>query len=614
MRRLSWSVLMFALLLSSPPSRAAEPSPAEEEPIYQGKTLSEWIGGLKDPQWETNRIAVKALAVFGPKKETVSALRTVLKSDDVRVVLIAAQTLGKFGVKAKEALPELRGAYKRVSAGPPKLAPGERYLDGYVKLFTDACRAVAEALILIDTDPGPELAPILIEALKSDDADKRRDIVIKLGKLGPEAAKTTVPALIGVLTHTENRVQRPTGSSYVRTSSSDIPLEKIKEIRREAVKSLGRIGPPAKPALHAITLAMKSAAPDKNSRVIQMEASDKPVGSADATIPTKSFTFFTDKAMLQACAEALARIRPEAKGTFGALRLALRDLDEGIRWAALCALLETGQDPKDLMPFFLKFLRDKDAAYRRIAVEASVKFGAETKQVVPAVTRALKDEDASVRESAAGALGEFGPKAKQCVSALIPALKDSEEQVRRQAAESLGKIRVTDKDVIPALIAALEDKDDDVVMTAGEALTKFGAEAKTAIPALIIGLKTSGPQKRSIFCFLLGQFGPVAKEAIPALEKTPQDDPDECVRLGAYTALAKIDSSRAKDTVIRLIDSIENKEVRGAAVECLGLLGPDARDALPVLRRLREDAPQIAGVIDIAIEAIEKPKKKPGER
>ena len=142
-------------------------------------------------------------------------------------------------------------------------------------------QAIAEALILVDDHPGPEMVSILLEILETGDADKRRDIVIQFGKLGPDAAKTTVPALIGVLADTDKDVSRPTSNWR---SSNAFPLEKIKEIRLEAVKSLGRIGAAAKPALHALTLAMKTAAPEKATRVQQLEVSDKPASSADAKI------------------------------------------------------------------------------------------------------------------------------------------------------------------------------------------------------------------------------------------------------------------------------------------------------------------------------------------
>ena len=99
MRRHSWSVLMFVPLMLSASSRAVEPVSAEE-PIYQGRTLTEWIEDLKDPKNDNHSAAAQALAVFGPKKESVSALADALKEGDRTVILHAAQTLGKFGPRA----------------------------------------------------------------------------------------------------------------------------------------------------------------------------------------------------------------------------------------------------------------------------------------------------------------------------------------------------------------------------------------------------------------------------------------------------------------------------------------------------------------------------------
>jgi HEAT repeat protein len=616
-----WSMPVAVLLVLSGSIRADEPAPPAEEPIYQGKTLTEWIADFKDPKKATQRAAVHSLAVFGPKKEVVSALTTALKSEDVEVVVPAAGALGKFGFKAKEALPELRAAYKRLSAGPPPLTGDKKYSTEYLKMFADAHRAVAEALLLIDDHPGVELAPILLEALKTGDAEKRRDIVIKLGKLGPAAAQTTVPALIGVLKDTEEAARQASPPVIPASlhSSGNSSNSREREIRLEAVKSLGRIGPAAKPALHALTMAMKLAAPEKEARVEQMEGWDKPIGSADAKKVVMSFTTVTgDKAMLRACADALGRIRPQAKGTMGALRLALRDLDEGVRWAALCALLESGQDAKEVVPILLNYARHKDAAFRRVAIQALGKSGSEAKRIVPVLTAVLKDKDASLRASAAEAMGEVGPKAKMAVPALIGALKDTEAKVRESAAEALGKIGAADEKVISALLAALQDKEDSVIRAVVLAFIQFGAKAKSAIPSLLDLIRSADRKQRAGACVLLGSIGPAAKEAIPTLEKQAQEDSEVIVRLFAHTALAQIDPSRLTAVVRRLIAEVQgkNEEVRLAAAECLGFLGPDARDALSTLRELRERSNDIAlnfALVD-AIEKIEKPKESSEER
>lgn len=586
MRRHIGLLLLFVSLMLSASGRA------EEEPVYQGKTLGEWIDDLKDPKWEIQRAAAQSLAVFGPKKEVVSALTTALKNKDAGVVLTAAQTLGKFGLKAKEALPELRVAYKRLSASPPKLAAGKKHSQRYLKMFAEARHSIAEALILIDDHPGPEFAPILLEALKNGDADKRRDIVIRLGYLGPDAAKTTVPALIGIFTDTDERVRQqseathsyPGGSSPSLESFSEVPLEKVNEIRLEAVKSLGRIGPAAKPALHALTLAMKIAAPEKEARMQRIEG--WPIESTDAKKVSFSFTVVTgDKAMHQACAEALGRIRSESKGTIGALRVALRDLDEGVRWAALCALLESGQDTKEFVPILLNFLRDKDAALRRVAAEALGKSKGEPKQIVPP---------------------------------LLTALKDTEAKVRAAAAEALGKIGVADKEVIRGLVVLLGNKEIDVFSAASMALGRFGPQAKAAVPRLLALFHDSDAEKRLMTCLTLGTIGPSAKKAITPLAKIAMDDSAEHVRLAAHAALAQIDSSRLNDTLALLTktlqrdsDNDKDKQVILTAAFGLILLRRDARDVLPKLRALRDQTSDadMKEVIDKVIEAIEHPEK-----
>jgi HEAT repeat protein len=601
MGRSRWSVLLLVPLLLSASDRAAEPAPADEEPVYQGKSMTEWVGDLKEAANARKRsAAVRAMAVFGPRKAVVSALAAVIETDDGKgegneAIRDATRTLGQFGPKAKEALPALRARYERLS-GDPDERKRRPFLRG----------AVAEALILIDEHPGPDLASLLLEALKNSDAGKRRDIVVRLGKLGAEAAKTTVPALIAILEDPAEEARRP--GAWASESSN--PGENAADVRLEAVQSLGRIGPAARPAIHALTLALKKAAPAKYDVVQQMEVSDKPVGSSGAKVRTLTFALVTgDEPMLQACAEALGRIRPEAKGTVGALRLALRDSDEGVRWAALCALLDCGCDGKELTPILVPFLRDKDAALRQVAMKALGKCGSPAKEVLPHLTAALQDDNATVREAAVKALGERGSEASEAVSPLIGALEDSETAVRSAAVESLGKIGGADREVVPALVAALGDKEMTVMGAAGMELAKRGSSAKAAIPPLVAMLQESEPTKRGGACLILARFGPTAKEAIPALEKMARGDSEEFDRLAAHTALAKIDSSRVKETVRLLSAALGSKDkmVREAAVECLAAIGPEARDAVPTLRGLGENSADFSlkSGIDAALELIQ---------
>lgn len=56
---------------------------AEEEPSYQGKTLSQWIEALKDENWLVRSGAADALATIGPDAKAAPALVNALKDEDM---------------------------------------------------------------------------------------------------------------------------------------------------------------------------------------------------------------------------------------------------------------------------------------------------------------------------------------------------------------------------------------------------------------------------------------------------------------------------------------------------------------------------------------------------
>ena len=579
--RLVLVVMAFAMSRSG---RAAEPP---EEPVYQGKTRAEWVGELKAPAVSTRRAVAEALHVFGPAKGVVPALAAALKDDYWEVLFTAAQTLGKFGPRAREALPALKAALKRVEAEPQPGGyppPGSAAAESRAK----ARRAIAEALVLIDNRPSPALAPALLEAFKSDDAGKRRAAVMALAKLGPDAAKVTAPALIGGLQDGDNTV------------------------RLEAIHALGRIGPAAKPALHALTLLMKKGYRERMESARMIPAPDT-YNPSEIRDTYRVVYHQSNKELCVACAEALGRIRPEAKGKVAAMRMALRDLDEYVRGAALFVLTETVKDAAELLPVIRPLLRDKNDALRQAALEAVAGSQGSAKQVVPALAAALKDESMTVRARAAELLAKRGKDAKPAVPALLTALKDAEPLVRSAAAESLGAVAAQDKEVIGALLSALDDREDSVFGAAAVALSKSGQRARAAVPRLLALTKSPDARQRATVCFLLGYFGPTAKDALPALEKLSTTDPRELVRLAAHFAMAKVDASRSKETVRLLSAALGSKDadLAQAALKCLGFLGPQARAALPALRALRESTSDFAmrSPIDSVIEEIQKSEK-----
>jgi HEAT repeat protein len=206
---------------------------------------------------------------------------------------------------------------------------------------------------------------------------------------------------------------------------------------------------------------------------------------------------------------------------------------------------------------WIQDLKDKDADTRQKAAYALGHIR-RSRAVVPALIDAVHDSDYQVREEVVVALGRLGPRAQSAVPLLIESLKDKDGGVRERSADSLGKIGCDNDAVIPALIDALKEK--DVRLHAARALGSFGAKAKVAVPALIA----------------------MAKEGTPASKSDSDSPPDK-------------PSSKAKPS---------RSLVRVAAISALGGIGPDAKEAIPLLTQAAKD--KDAKVRDAAQEALRK--------
>ena len=93
---------------SSPPVASSQPSdlPTKpQEPLYEGRTLVDWQGDLRDASSEVREKATQALGHFGDK--AVPILAQTLGEPDPDVRWAAAYALGEIGPAAKDAVPAL---------------------------------------------------------------------------------------------------------------------------------------------------------------------------------------------------------------------------------------------------------------------------------------------------------------------------------------------------------------------------------------------------------------------------------------------------------------------------------------------------------------------------
>jgi HEAT repeat protein len=178
--------------------------------------------------------------------------------------------------------------------------------------------------------------------------------------------------------------------------------------------------------------------------------------------------------------------------------------------------------------------------------------------LVPILLSLLKDPDRDVRVRVLTALGNFGGQAHRVMPALRLALKET----------------------------ALEDDDEFVRIRAAHALLQVGPEPDSEVAGLIDSLQNELEVLRFHAAVALGNLGRTARSAVSALIHTALWDEDPAVRVEAAVSLWKIE--RKGPLVIPVLSealAAENELICWMAADALGQIGPEAREAVPALRR-----------------------------
>jgi HEAT repeat protein len=177
------------------------------------------------------------------------------------------------------------------------------------------------------------------------------------------------------------------------------------------------------------------------------------------------------------------------------------------------------------------------------------------------------------------------------VRSLLSLLEDHDPSVRSQAATALGDFAGEAHRVLPALHAALkgaalQDADEAVRTAAVRALLQAGPQPASEVAALVDALHEEIDVVRFHAAIALGNLGREARAAVPALTHAHLWDADPAVRVEAAVALWKIDRKGAV-VIPALIKALgdDNEMLCWIAADCLGQMGPEAREAVPALRQ-----------------------------
>lgn len=303
--------------------------------------------------------------------------------------------------------------------------PGRSLADVDRLLENKDPRIRSKAVETLRLEFGPQAVPSLIRTLNDSDAAVRRDAIRALASIQPPAPETILA--LTKLTHDPDR-----------------------GVRRTAVAALGDLR-----AVPALTQALKD--PDKDIRRNAERALRRIATSAGGP-----------------------HDREAASAAIAALTEALRDADKDLRYVAAGSLGVIGPAARDAIPTLAATMKDPDPSVRRVATQALGRIGGDA--VVPALALALKDPQ--VADTAVSALAGLGPVARDAAPALIDYVKTGDDRVRPAALMALAKIGPVVVEVVPTLTLALNDTDAGVREAAVKALGLIGPPARSALPAL----------------------------------------------------------------------------------------------------------------------------------
>ena len=457
------------------------------------------IEALDDPEPDVQRGAAAALSECGPFAEpAVQGLTAVVRRIRATEAIIA---LGKLGVAAEPALPELRLALgdkqARIEAAKAIWLIGHEAsaLTVLIENIPSATEGLADLPRFFELEVGPAAQPaipLLLNMLTADHgphSGKRYAAIFILGTIGP-AAREAVPALLAAYE------QEPTSDSWG-------PLWIT------IFETLGKIGPDAKSALPRVLGTLDSPPENRFDRPRVCEAAIKALGGigpqSPEVIPTLLNAFELNyQGQHHAATDALYRLGPDAKDAVPKLI----ELLQKNMWASDVNRVLRGIGPaaKDAVPAMMQCFDKSDTNTRFSILEALQAMGSSAGAAVPRLVEALKDpglkhspeemfavralwridQNPAALEAALDALkskerwrqwpipvlGEMGPKAHAALVPLREKLNADDAQVRVGAAEAIWRIS-GDPEMVRLSEGMLRGDDQLAAVLAAEALWKI---------------------------------------------------------------------------------------------------------------------------------------------
>ena len=471
----------------------------------------------------------------------------------------AAETLGRLGQDAIEAVPALLTAMQREDT------VGLRQPCPCLVADQSSRRPVVQAIVDLIEDVSAPAREIQVGSLyKNDEYYYRKTSYRILAMIGPKA-QAAVPALIAGLTDDQ------------LLSSDD---------RAECAEALGEIGPAAAVAVPALTRCFAAYAWDENvaiSAAAALGSLGPAAADAVAELAHALDDNFAHANVKLEAARALQKIGPRSRPAATVLAKSLKHRDDWVRQNAAAALVRIGTDAKPVAPTLREMLSCEKTEIRPYAAVALLKICPGDPEALSVLIACLQDKTIELRAQSAVAAAVLGPAGGPAVPALIKALEDRNDFVREWVADALGRIGEPAQDAVPNLTKALSDKTVGVRRYGAESLGRLGGLARSSEAALVAHKHDPSPDVRI--------------QVVLALHKITGDSagvPMLIEILGAEDPYGMFKDAKTKASPQERLDALQSAlrsraQLRSTVTDSLAIFGGAARSAIPALECLMRD-------------------------
>jgi HEAT repeat protein len=278
---------------------------------------------------------------------------------------------------------------------------------------------------------------------------------------------------------------------------------------------------------------------------------------------------------------ALREMKPGPEVTVPLIDRVLQETDPMVRMQVLSLVAEVG---KPAVPSLMKLLAsDESAPWGCIALGA---IGADAAEAVPALTKLLDPAHSpKLRLEAAMTLASIGPAAASALPELMKVLDKKDPAVLPGAIFAIGRLGPAGKPAERKLrdLAAREDPFTRVLAT--WAICKFYPENQKlladSLPVLVTALIDKEPRTRAAATKSIIDLKPRPALLMPAIGKIMDG-----ARPESMNNIVEAVADAGAAAVPILIKALDDTTQRAKVAAILSRLGPDAKDAAPVLANI----------------------------